>query len=71
MPIAAVPAYLQKNASGQDDPEFYLAAPPGHRFLLYFASLGENQEINQLSWNMEYYLGTYAGLKQYAQKYFG
>lgn len=53
MPIAAVPAYLQKNASGQDDPEFYLAAPPGHRFLLYFASLGENQEINQLSWNME------------------
>lgn len=53
MPIAAVPAYLQKNASGQDDPEFYLAAPPGHRFLLYFASLGENQETNRLSWNMK------------------
>ena len=53
MPIAAVPAYLQKNAAGKDDPEFYLSAPPGHRFLLYFASLGEDQETNQLSWSMK------------------
>ncbi|MDD3652268.1 RAMP superfamily CRISPR-associated protein, partial [Immundisolibacter sp.] len=45
MSIAAVPSYLQK-----DDPEFYLSAPPGHRFLLYFAAWGENQEENRIDW---------------------
>ncbi|MFA7097307.1 MAG: type III-B CRISPR module RAMP protein Cmr6 [Gammaproteobacteria bacterium] len=48
MPIAAVPKYLQKN-----DPEFYLSAPPGHRFLLYFAAWGENREIGQVDWRMK------------------
>jgi CRISPR-associated protein Cmr6 len=45
MSIAAVPGYLQK-----DDPEFYLSAPPGHRFLLYFPVWGENQETGQIDW---------------------
>lgn len=44
MPIAAVPAYLQK------DPEFYLSAPPGHRFLLYFPVWGEDGERGVLDW---------------------
>lgn len=44
MAIAAVPAYLQK------DPEFYLTAPPGHRFLLYFPVWGENGENNTVDW---------------------
>lgn len=47
MPIAAVPHYLQAH-----DPEFYLSAPPGHRFLLYFAAWGENQEANHIDWRM-------------------
>jgi len=45
MPIAAVPHYLQK-----DDPEFYLSAPPGHRFLLYFAVWGSNGETQRIDW---------------------
>lgn len=45
MPIAAVPEYLQKN-----DPEFYLNAPPGHRFLLYFPVWGHNGESGQIDW---------------------
>jgi CRISPR-associated protein Cmr6 len=45
MPIAAVPNYLQFN-----DPEFYLSAPPGHRFLLYFAAWGENREKGTTDW---------------------
>lgn len=44
MPIAAVPAYLQQ------DPEFYLSAPPGHRFLLYFPVWGEDGERGVLDW---------------------
>lgn len=48
MAIAAVPNYLQK-----DDPEFYLSAPPGHRFLLYFAAWGENGESGQIDWRTE------------------
>ena len=44
MPIAAVPAYLQT------DPEFYLSAPPGHRFLLYFPVWGENGESSVVAW---------------------
>ena len=44
MPIAAVPAYLQT------DPEFYLSAPPGHRFLLYFPVWGENGESSVVDW---------------------
>lgn len=48
MSIAAVPGYLQK-----DDPEFYLSAPPGHRFLLYFPVWGENQETRQIDWRAE------------------
>ncbi|MDD2845472.1 MAG: type III-B CRISPR module RAMP protein Cmr6 [Rhodoferax sp.] len=44
MPIAAVPAYLQ------EDPEFYLSAPPGHRFLLYFPVWGENGEKGFIDW---------------------
>ncbi len=48
MPIAAVPAYLQEIS-----PEFYLTAPPGHRFLLYFAAWGENQETGEVSWGMK------------------
>lgn len=48
MSIAAVPGYLQK-----DDPEFYLSAPPGHRFLLYFAVWGENQETERIDWRMK------------------
>ncbi|PYV45092.1 MAG: type III-B CRISPR module RAMP protein Cmr6 [Acidobacteria bacterium] len=47
MPIAAVPAYLAR------DPEFYLSAPPGHRFLLYFAAWGENQETGIVDWRMK------------------
>ena len=53
MPIAAVPEYLQKNEDNQIDREFYLSAPPGHRFLLYFASLGADQERNSISWSMQ------------------
>jgi CRISPR-associated protein Cmr6 len=45
MAIAAVPNYLQFN-----DPEFYLSVPPGHRFLLYFAAWGENQETKTIDW---------------------
>jgi len=48
MPIAAVPMYLQ-----EQDPEFYLSAPPGHRFLLYFAAWGENLETGKVDWRME------------------
>ncbi|MDD5297612.1 MAG: type III-B CRISPR module RAMP protein Cmr6 [Rhodocyclaceae bacterium] len=48
MPIAAVPEYLQKLG-----PEFYLTAPPGHRFLLYFAAWGENQETSRIDWRMK------------------
>jgi len=48
MPIAAVPEYLQRA-----DPQFYLSAPPGHRFLLYFAAWGDNQESNQIDWRMK------------------
>ena len=47
MPIAAVPAYLQ------DDPEFYLSAPPGHRFLLYFPVWGENGADGTLDWRTQ------------------
>lgn len=45
MAIAAVPDYIQKN-----DPEFYLSAPPGHRFLLYFPVWGENGETGKIDW---------------------
>jgi CRISPR-associated protein Cmr6 len=45
MPIAAVPDYLQKN-----DPEFYLSAPPGHRFLLYFPMWGADGETQRVDW---------------------
>ncbi len=48
MPVAAVPKYLQEK-----DPEFYLSAPPGHRFLLYFPVWGEDRQTNRLTWNME------------------
>jgi CRISPR-associated protein Cmr6 len=47
MPIAAVPNYLAR------DPEFYLSAPPGHRFLLYFPVWGENKETRSLDWRMK------------------
>lgn len=47
MPIAAVPNYLQ-----QQDPEFYLSAPPGHRFLMYFAAWGENAEKGKADWRI-------------------
>ena len=45
MSIAAVPNYLQ-----QIDPGFYLSAPPGHRFLLYFPCWGENGETGGIDW---------------------
>ncbi len=45
MPIAAVPRYLQAK-----DPEFYLSAPPGHRFLLYFPVWGEDGETKLPTW---------------------
>jgi CRISPR-associated protein Cmr6 len=45
MPIAAVPGYLQSA-----DPDFYLAAPPGHRFLLYFPVWGHNGEAGGVDW---------------------
>ncbi|QXP83815.1 type III-B CRISPR module RAMP protein Cmr6 [Methylococcus sp. Mc7] len=48
MSIAAVPKYLQGK-----DPEFYLSAPPGHRFLLYFAAWGENRETGKVDWRTE------------------
>jgi CRISPR-associated protein Cmr6 len=48
MAVAAVPAYLLK-----EGPEFYLSAPPGHRFLLYFAAWGDNQETNMIDWRMK------------------
>lgn len=48
MAVAAVPAYLLK-----EGPEFYLSAPPGHRFLLYFAAWGDNQETNKIDWRMK------------------
>jgi CRISPR-associated protein Cmr6 len=47
MAVAAVPRYLQ------NDPEFYLTAPPGHRFLLYFPVWSENQETGQIDWRMK------------------
>ena len=48
MSIAAVPSYLQR-----ENHEFYLSAPPGHRFLLYFAAWGENQETGKIDWRMK------------------
>ncbi|MCX8518010.1 MAG: hypothetical protein ORN29_08120, partial [Rhodoferax sp.] len=45
MAIAAAPAYLQAT-----DPEFYLSAPPGHRFLMYLPVWSENQEKGTLDW---------------------
>jgi len=48
MSIAAVPSYLQSQ-----NPEFYLSAPPGHRFLLYFAAWGENQQNGTVDWRMK------------------
>jgi len=45
MPIAAVPEYITRGNS-----EFYLSAPPGHRFLLYFPIWGFNQESNTVAW---------------------
>jgi CRISPR-associated protein Cmr6 len=48
MSIAAVPNYLQSQ-----NPEFYLSAPPGHRFLLYFAAWGENQQNGTVDWRMK------------------
>jgi len=45
MAIAAAPSYLQAI-----DPDFYLSAPPGHRFLMYLPVWGENQEKNTLDW---------------------
>lgn len=48
MSIAAVPNYLQ-----EQNLEFYLSAPPGHRFLLYFAAWGENQETGKVDWRMK------------------
>jgi CRISPR-associated protein Cmr6 len=48
MAIAAVPKYLQEK-----DPEFYLSAPPGHRFLLYFPAWGEDRQTNRLTWDMK------------------
>ncbi len=46
MPVAAVPEYIQKNCA-----EFYLNAPPGHRFLLYFPVWGFNQETQKIDWS--------------------
>ncbi len=48
MPVAAVPKYLRG-----EDQEFYLTAPPGHRFLLYFAVWGENQETGEIDWRVQ------------------
>ncbi|MCP9453226.1 MAG: type III-B CRISPR module RAMP protein Cmr6 [Nitrospira sp.] len=48
MPIAAVPKYLQEN-----DSEFYLSSPPGHRFLLYFPVWGEDQQTSRFTWDMK------------------
>jgi CRISPR-associated protein Cmr6 len=45
MPVAAVPRYLQA-----DDPQFFLSAPPGHRFLLYFPVWGYDAEREQVVW---------------------
>jgi len=45
MAIAAAPRYLQG-----EDPEFFLSAPPGHRFLLYFPVWGEDGEHGRVDW---------------------
>ena len=50
MAIAAAPNYLRVTAKGTDA-EFYLSAPPGHRFLMYLPVWGENQEKGTLDWN--------------------
>ncbi len=50
MAIAAAPNYLRDTARGTDA-DFYLSAPPGHRFLLYLPVWGENQEKSTLDWN--------------------
>jgi CRISPR-associated protein Cmr6 len=50
MAIAAAPNYLRDTAKGTDA-EFYLSAPPGHRFLMYLPVWGENQEKNTLEWS--------------------
>lgn len=50
MAIAAAPNYLRDTAKGTDA-EFYLSAPPGHRFLMYLPVWGENQERNTLEWS--------------------
>lgn len=54
MSIAAVPQYMQK-----DDPEFYLSAPPGHRFLMYFAGWGENLETGKIDWRTKDHVQKY------------
>ena len=50
MAIAAAPNYLRVTAKGTDA-EFYLSAPPGHRFLMYLPVWSENQEKGTLDWN--------------------
>ena len=50
MAIVAAPNYLRDTAKGTDV-EFYLSAPPGHRFLMYLPVWGENQEKNTLEWS--------------------
>ncbi|MCP9469912.1 MAG: type III-B CRISPR module RAMP protein Cmr6 [Nitrospira sp.] len=48
MPIAAVPRYLKS-----DDEQFYLSAPPGHRFTLYFPIWGWDKVRSAPTWAVD------------------
>lgn len=48
MPIAAVPEYMRK-----DDEQFYLWAPPGHRFTLYFPVWGWDKARSAPTWGVD------------------
>lgn len=50
MAIAACPRFLRLDANGVEKQDFYLTAPPGHRYTMYFAVWGENGETRQLDW---------------------
>lgn len=52
MAIAAAPRYLRRQKGGGENHEFYLSAPPGHRFLLYFPVWGENADTCQFDWRV-------------------
>jgi CRISPR-associated protein Cmr6 len=52
MAVAAAPRYLRLQADGKENHEFYLSAPPGHRFLLYFPVWGENADTCQFDWRV-------------------